>query len=133
MNFETTRSLIATTFQNAWNQTTLKVVQENQPQPDTSAAWGRFVVLSGGAEPLTLGDQSVRLIGFAVLQVFIPENGGTKLASQCGDALAAIFNRLQLRSGTTTVSFRTVGLTATGGREGYVQKNFSVQFRADTL
>jgi hypothetical protein len=133
MNFETVRSLIATTFHGAWNQTTLKVVAENQPHSDTNAAWGRFVVLSGAADPLALGGQNVRLIGFAVLQVFLPENTGTKKATDCGDAFAAIFNRRQLRSGTTTVSFYAASMVEAGGREGYIQKNFTVQFRADTL
>lgn len=133
MKFETIRNLIASTFQTAWNQTTLKVVQENQPAPEAHSAWGRFTVLSGATDPMALGDQSTRTIGFAVLQVFLPENTGTKKATDVGEAFAAIFNRRQLRSGTTTVSFLATSMIEAGGREGYVQKNFSVQFTADTL
>lgn len=133
MTFETTRAAIADYFFDNWNQTTLKVVAENQPAPDTTTAWGRAVILSGTTDPMALGDQSTRTIGFFILQVFLPENAGTKKAADAADALAALFNRRQLRSGTTTVSFQAVNLIEAGGREGYVQKNLSVQFSADTL
>lgn len=134
MIFEEIRAAVADYFRDSWNPATLPVIHENQPAPATDAAWGRLTVLSGQADPLALGDQSVRLMGMAVLQVFIPETGGTRKATVAGDAFAAIFNRRQLRVGaTTTISFKTTSMIEAGGRQGYVQKNFSVQFHADTL
>lgn len=134
MTFEAVRTALAAYFHDTWDQDDLKVVQENQPAPATEQAWGRFVILQGQTDPLALGDQSTRTVGFAVLQVFIPEGQGTKQATDAGDAFAAIFNRRQIVvNGTTTVSFQATSMIEAGGRQGYVQKNFSVQFRADLL
>ena len=135
MNFELTRAGIASYFFDNWDQGDLPVVAENQPAPNTNGiAWGRFSVLFGQGDPLALGDQSVRVNGMAVLQVIIPEGAGTAAATAAGGAFATLMNRRQLiLSSTVTASFQAVGMVDAGGREGYVQKNFSVQFRADTL
>lgn len=133
MSFETTRSFLTAHFKTAWNTATLGVEYENQAGTDKAAAWGRFSVVQGAVDPMEIGGTFTRGGGAVYLQVFLPMNSGTKKATECADAFAAIFNQKRLRSGAHYFVFDNVGMVDAGEREGWIQKNLRVQFRRDTL
>ena len=133
MSLEIARQLIMQTHEDEWDPDVLRVVHENQETPDITTAWGRLVILNGDSIPMALGDASVRHFGVLVLQVFTPEGQGTRPANLAGDAFSAIWNRRQLRDGQTYLNFETMGVVDAGNRQGYLQKNFTVQFRHDRL
>lgn len=134
MSFETTRAAITDRFKTAWNNATLPVVYENQPQPSQAAAWGRFSVMQGGSDPVAIGaPASKRVTGAVFLQIFLPLNSGTKKAHDCADAFVAIFDQARFRSGSHYFVFDNAGMVDAGERGGWLQKNVRVQFRRDTL
>lgn len=132
MSFETTRAAITARFKSAWITASLPVAYENQPAPNIDGPWGRFTVIQGDTDPMQIGGSSTRGTGFIFLQVFLPLNTGTKKATDCADAFAAIFDRASFRSGTTHVACLTTGMADVGERAGWTQKNIRVQFRRDT-
>jgi hypothetical protein len=133
MSFEAARILITSHFQATWNPAHLPIVYENQQEPSTTAAWGRFAILNGDTNPMTIGNQGFnRSVGIVVLQMFVPENGGVKTFSINTDRLAAIFNLRTLRSTAVVCHFGCVGMASASATDGWLQRHARVTFRADT-
>lgn len=92
----------------------LPVEHENQrfTQPATGP-WGRLTLVTGETEPAAIGNGQGRLerTPFVLfLQVFMPENTGTKVARQAADIMRAL-DRMSIQKDALTVNFRTTGLT----------------------
>jgi len=132
MSFEVTRSTVASYFFDEWDQSVLPVIPENKPAPVQTGAWGRFSILQGATEPMEIGRASVRGVGFAVLQVFVPEAGGSKTFTDVADEFADIFDLLRLSSPPTYIVFGTASIVEAGTTKGWIQKNIRVDFRRDT-
>jgi hypothetical protein len=133
MSFELTRSTITAHFQANWNPVHLPIVYENQQEPTTTVAWGRFVVLQNSSLPMTIGNQGfIRSTGAAMLQMFIPEGKGTKIFTENTDRFATIYNLRILSAQGVAIHFQTAGMSASGKNSGWLQRTASVIFRADT-
>lgn len=133
MSFETARVLTTDYFKDEWDQSWLPIVWENQQAPVRNAAWGRFAVMQGESNPMAIGGQGfTRGVGIAVLQIFVPENAGTKTFTQNADRFASIFDLLRLNDGTTYLHFDTAGVVDAGKIDGWLQRNVRVAFRRDT-
>ncbi len=131
MSFETTRVLIETHLATLPSLGFPIVVEGGHDAP-AKAPWARFYVMQGTTAPAVIGPGHLRGAGMVVLQVFIPEQGGTKPATTAADALATLLDRRQLVDGGTVVTFDTVGIIDAGRREGYTQKNCVCNFTRDT-
>lgn len=108
-------------------------------QPD-KAVWGRFSITFGNDIPMEIGNgpgRARRQVGFVSLQVFIPEDGGSRAAATATDRLFAAFVASTIRitpsGGRGVLTFDTVGAgpTPSGKRVGYQQFNATVNFRLD--
>lgn len=101
----------------AWNAGPLDampVEHENlRFQQPSTGPWGRLTLVTGDTEPAAIGTGAGRLerTPFVLfMQVFMPENTGTKIARQAADAMRAL-DRMSIQKDALTVNFRTAGLT----------------------
>lgn len=139
MNYEDLRRTLERHFKAAF-QTGIPVAFPVQfenvtfRQP-TGEPWGRFSIRLGDRSNASVGTTHKRTVGLVYLQVFVPENRGTKPATELADRFAAAFDDRELTTdGGTMVQFRsasseTIGLTG----EGWHQTNLSVPFWADRI
>lgn len=138
MSYEAARSYIAAIVQANWSEALLPTEWQGHER-GTASKWGRWSIQDGTARPGALGGQMTRSVGILTLQVFLPDNAGVTLASQCADALAAIFDYKQFTSSWGSparpmhLRFSTVSKIDAGIRDGQQQFNLQVQFERDTV
>lgn len=143
--FEATRAAITARFQAGFVQLPvpdppalpvefLPCAYDNQPFSNPKeSAWARFHIVEGDRTNAAVGVDFQRSVGVIYLQIFVPENGGTKPATDCGDKLASIFDNADfgpagLQIICRTVSLRRIGKHAEGG---WMQHNAQVNYQAD--
>lgn len=131
MSFEDTRAAIESRVKTNW--TTTPVKYENVPFEETTKAYVALFILGGEGGQISLGTPAVRRWpGGIVLQIFVPENTGTKTAKTYADTLAALFDRVQFSSGNSgTISCRIPSTETVGVRNGWHQINVTVPFKRD--
>src|SRR5210317_1244527 len=112
MSFEALRASCEGRMAANWSAT--DVVYNNDTHvPDTSAAWVRFVLLTGVGQTVGLGGSTkfVRDLGFITVQIFVPERTGTATAMGHVDAFNAIFEHERFDGIVTyTASVTTAGV-----------------------
>jgi hypothetical protein len=129
MSFEATRVAIESRVQTNWTTTPIKF--ENVPFKETKDAYVALFILEGEGQQVSLGTPATRRWpGVIIIQVFVPEDSGTKLAKTYADALAAIFDRVQFSSGNSgTISCRIPSVETVGAKDGWHQTNVTVPFK----
>lgn len=133
MNFETIRQLIAGHFKDNWDESWLPVIYENQQEKPRTAAWGRLAILQGDVLPATIGNQGFyRGTGLAVLQIFVPEGGGTATFNTAAEHFAEIFNLARLSDPPVFIRFDAVGMMEAAKTAGFLQRHARVVFSADS-
>ncbi len=134
MNFELCRAAVEGAFQTKWAEggELFPIEYEGNPLKSPPTVWGRLTVLPGDSIPLAIGLTSTRTAYVLVLQVFIPEKGGTTPATKAADKLAAALNLRTLKFSNSVVTFDTVGMQDVGLRAATRQKNIRLPFRLDT-
>lgn len=131
MSFETTRILIATKLGTIPEMPFPVEWEGGTPRPANAKTWGRLSIQQGSVMPAMIGPGHTRSVGMVYLQVFIPEEGGTRAATLAADILSEALDRVQLAQGGVEITFDLVGIMDAGRREGYTQKNISCAFTRD--
>lgn len=139
MSFDSRREFITSTFQAGFvdpddaTKPFVAVGYENRPfaQPQ-KATWGKFSVRENTRGAATVGKDENRTRGFIYLQLFTPENDGTKKAREAAQKLAEIFEHKVFAGPAGQFTFRAVNWT-TVGREpgGFYQFNATCEFWHD--
>lgn len=78
----------------------------------TAGAWGRLSLATGETSPASIGTGAgalERTPFILTLQVFLPENTGTRLAAMAADAMRSM-NRMSINKDGLTLNFDTVSL-----------------------
>ncbi len=86
----------------------------------TDTPWGRLTLTRGDTSKVSLGGPTVKIerTPFILnLQVFIPENQGTRAADNAADAMAAL-NDFTASETNLTVNFKTVGIGSSSADKG---------------
>lgn len=116
-NHTTAAEEIKRAWLTAWNAgplSALPVEHENlRFQQPSSGPWGRLTLVTGDTEPAAIGSGAGRLERTAFvlfLQIFMPENTGTKIARQAADVMRSL-DRLSIHQPGLTINFRTAGYT----------------------
>lgn len=140
MNLEALRQILCTRFVENFKKPAplqaedfIATAHENQPftQP-TEAPWARFSIAFGDRGEASIGTERERIGGVIFLQLFAPKQTGTKTITDAADKLAAIFDNWQYQADGWDIEVRRVTMSTIGEtKEGWLQKNASVAFRAD--
>jgi hypothetical protein len=99
------------------------------------AAWARFAIRTATRSNNAVGRDEQRTLGFISLQVFIPEDGGTRAAAVAADKMAALFDNQTIAiSPGKSVIFRTVSQNTVGRLgDGLFQVNVTCDFQFDEI
>lgn len=135
MSHEAAREMIAEAWKQAWVASGLTFpveIQNHAFKRPPNATWGRYTYLPGETEPAALGISIERTPFALILQIFLPENTGTKDATLAADALRPL-NGAVRRSpdGKVVVNFRTVGLTPGTTEDGVEAFNVTIRGHHD--
>jgi hypothetical protein len=104
--------------------------------PFTEPADGKFVrftILNGESTRRSLGENpNRRHPGAVMIQIFVPDGGGTKSAREIADKIEPLFADKSIQSGTSWISFDDVSIVPVGKVEnGRFQLNVSAPFLRD--
>lgn len=131
MSFDTLRENIEQRMVDNWTDSTVAYenVAFDPPDPTSSAKWVRFTVINGESQTAEGGIQGstykTRDTGTISLQIFVPQNTGTKKSRQLIDSFNTIFEHKRF-SGVVTYS---ANITPVGVRDGWHQTNLTIPFR----
>lgn len=138
MSFEALRAELTQRFQTGFVNAAdppasfIPVAYENVSFKQPSTTWGRLTIQQAGRDNAAVGTGFQRTPGALYLQIFSPEDGGTRLARQAADKLAEVFDNLSFSFDGGDVIFRCVELVTVGKtREGWYQQNAVVGFWFD--
>lgn len=132
MSHEAARNLILTAWQAAWNSPSpglFPVEFENLKfKRPTSGPWGRLSINPGETTPIAPGTKDSRTPFILVLQVFIPENGGTLPAYRAADVLKTLNHHVASVGDpvTTVVHFYSVGINQAPKEDGLTGFNVTI-------
>lgn len=132
MSFDSRREFLTSTFQTGWADF-LPTGYENRPfsQP-TGQPWARFSVRESSRGASTVGREETRVTGILYLQIFTPENAGTKKAREAAAKMSSIFDHRSMIGGGGEFTMRAVNLTPVGREPGgYYQMNATCEFWCD--
>lgn len=142
MSFDTARALIATRWKLAWDGGPLAAMPiefQNQPfERPQGQVWGRYTLLPAETTPAALGSRECRFERtpfVLVLQVFSPENSGSRAPYQAADVMAAMnyqTDRETGSGGTVVVNYDTAGLTPAVAEDGFDGFNVTIKGSFDT-
>ena len=131
-NFEDERRAIEQRFQD--NFTTYPVKYENVPftQPEGNP-WVALTILSGGGEIGSLGtgmtSRLERFSGIIQIDIYTPEDDGTKTAREAADTIAAIFDVVQFEAGSSgKITTRVPSYSTMGVQNGWHHSVVSVAY-----
>ena len=131
MSFEDERVAVEAKMAAEYSSTTVQY--ENIPfsQP-TDTAWVSLTILSGGGNVDSIGSGTGRLERFSgVIQIdiYVPEDGGTKAARDIADLVHAIFDNKQFSSGSSgTITTRVPSYSTLGVEGGWHHSVVSVAY-----
>lgn len=131
MSFEATRQAIEARLAANWTTTPIKF--ENVPFVETVDPYLALFILDGEGNQITVGDPVVkRWTGLILIQVFVPQDTGTKLARTYADSLGALFERQTFSAGASgTIRSRIASIQSIGVKDGWYQINVTVPFIRD--
>ena len=122
MNHETAIEVIMTAWKAAWDAAglTLPVEVHNQPfKRPTTGAWARLTYLGGQTSAASLGTVQKRTPFALALNVFLPENTGTRIAYRAADAMGRLDGTVaRSNDGKLVVHFREAGIAPGNPEEG---------------
>ncbi len=130
VDFEDAQKSIETRFSTLWGTTTEIAYDnvEHTPGP-TTISWVRLNVLTGDSIVAGLAG-SVNLyrnVGVIVVQVFVKEGEGVRVALLLADTAAAIFRGTQVDG----VLYRAPSVERIGPSDGWYQINVNIPFQWD--
>lgn len=132
MSLETLRQVIT---ERVASFSTVEAIWPNHARKKNDAtAWGRFSIQFGSTAAGSVGRNKFdRTPGLLYLQVFLPENTGTKTILQCESALAALVNDWKVREGDHVLTFQQVSIAGPPRTRdaGWYQQNLVIPFQAD--
>ncbi len=128
MSFEDAAKAIESRLQANWSTTPIKF--ENAPFAETTSAYVALYIRDGEGNQVSLGTPALRRWpGLIIVQVFVPENTGTRKAREYADDIGPIFDRVQFSSGGSgTITCRTPSIDVIGLKFGWWQVNVTVMF-----
>lgn len=131
MSFEDERVAIEGRFAANYSNTVIKY--ENIPFTEpVDTAWVTLTILSGGGNVDSIGTGDSRLERFSgVIQIdiYVPEDGGTKTARDIADLVHAIFDNVQFSSGSSgTITTRVPSYSTLGIEGGWHHSVVSVAY-----
>lgn len=131
MSFEDTRKAIESRLASNWTTTPIRF--ENVPFTETAVPYVALFILDGEGKQISLGTPSLqRWAGLIVVQIFVPQDTGTKTARTYADAIGAIFDRQQFASGNSgTIRSRIPSIRRIGITHGWDQTNVTIPFIRD--
>ena len=101
-------------------------------EPTTGVSWARFTVINGEAQQVSAGapgNNIVRHVGMAVVQIFVPLHQGEGAARELGDHVITLFRGLTLAGYRFKPAYVSAQNTAVA--EGWHQLNVTVPFTRD--
>lgn len=131
MSFEDTRKAIEGRLGDNWSTTPIKF--ENVPFKETKDPYVALFILDGEGQQISLGTPAVRRWPSVIkIQIFVPQDTGTKLARTYADSLGTIFDRAQFSSGNSgTITCRIPSITHVGITNGWDQVNVTIPLKRD--
>ncbi len=135
MSFAAEDKAIVGRFQTAWaaHQATYPAKYDGSPFTQPSGAWVALTLLSGNGERIELGaGGQARFAGVIVVQIFVPESGGVRLAKTIGDLVKAVFKEVQFstESGGLITTYQT-SLRRTGQEGSFIQFNAVTPYKRE--
>jgi len=131
MSFEDTRNAIESRLKANWTVTPIKF--QNVPFQETAEPYVALFILDGEGSQISLGTPAVRRWPAVIkIQVFVPEDSGTKQARTYADSLGAIFDRAQFSAGSSgTIRCRIPSIADIGVTDGWDQVNVTIPCMRD--
>lgn len=129
MSFSTARRDIEKRLNDNWSTT--EIAWDNVKfSPVNGTAWVACHIFEDTVNRINIGVPGQhRVTGTVVINIMLPEGGGTDIARQYGDTLAAIFRDAQFSG----ITFRETTLNNTGINEGWYQFNLVIPFYWDGI
>ena len=129
--FDGTRQAIESRLKANWTTTPIRF--ENVPFQETAAPYVALFILDGEGSEVSIGSPVVRRWPTVIkIQVFVPEETGTKLARTYADSLGAIFDRAQFSAGSSgTLTCRVPSIVGVGVTNGWYQMNVTIPLKRD--
>lgn len=96
--------------------------------------WASFNILWGDGVQASIGEPSVdRYVGLIQLDIYQPDNSGTKASNDLADYFSKLFRRYQIKpSPNNALTFRTPSLFFLGNtNRGFITTTVRVPFRRD--
>lgn len=131
MSYSTVIRDIEQRLQDNWAVT--KVASPNvplSPKPKSTESWLRLRLFNDVATRITIGTPGThRVSGTLVIEIFTPENKGSRLGYTYGDTLAALFRDVQFNG----ITFQEVNVQDTGESNGWNKHNLTTSFYWDGI
>jgi len=131
MSFEDERVAIESRMSDNYSSTTVKYENIPYTQP-TDATWVSLTILSGSGTVDSIGSGANRLERFSgVIQIdiYVPEDGGTKSARDIADLVHTVFDNVQFSSGSSgTITTRVPSYSTLGVEAGWHHSVVSVAY-----
>ncbi len=142
MSHDLARSTVAAAWKAVWDASSvadLPVEFQNQPfKRPQNVPWGRYTLLPGETEPAALGAEGLKMERtpfVLIVQVFHPEDTGTRKAYQASDAMRGLNysrHRQDYPGGFVVVNFNTSGLTPGVAEDGLDAFNVTISGHWDS-
>jgi hypothetical protein len=115
----------------AWTVTPIRY--ENAPFKETTAPYIALYVLDGEGHQVSLQAAPLRRwVGIITIQIFVPQDTGTRVAKGYANTLGAIFDRAEFSSGASgLIRSRIPSIREIGILNGWYQVNVDVPFIRD--
>lgn len=127
--FEAERASIEAKFATGWANRTPVAFDNNRFVPPASGAWVRLTIIPGDSFNASLGINHVRNVGIISLQIFVPEDSGTRQARQLADQAAVILENQRFNG----ISTRAASLVRAGESGSYLQFNLNAPYYRDVI
>ena len=129
--FDDAAKAIETRLSAAWVTTKIRYV--NAPFVETRTPYVALFVLDGEGHQISLGAVVLhRWVGVILMQVFVLQDTGTRLAKTYANTLGAVFDRAEFSSGASgLIRCRVPSVQEIGITNGWYQLNVSVPFIRD--
>lgn len=100
-------------------------------RPQVPSVWGRVVVRNVPGEYAGLGPNRLRRFGTLFVQLFVPQNSGTKVIGDLANALVVAIQTASIAT-LNGIRLRDIGATELGSDGTYFQVNVQAGFEYDT-
>lgn len=133
MSQEVIRAAITGRFATQWGTASPVQYPNHAFKTPENAPWARLSIAQADRYDAAIGAGLVRDIGVVYLQLFAPDESGSKALMDLADLFCSAFDNVSLTSGSTALQFHRVKIAQIGKTtQGPYQVNASVDYRADT-